>query len=100
MADHHGYMHCSPSEDVVLWKDREKDRNECMFIYVGDPFSLDMIEDIFKNIRKFESFFTYAFVNQKKDGEHCWDIFLFSIFSYLEHHNRIYAPRAKITTKS
>ena len=78
---------------TITWKDLKSGNIQCMFKYIKDPMVLSAIENIFKEIRSMDPFFTYVFLNQVKDGEHCWDIFRLSKFSYLEHCNRIYSTK-------
>lgn len=76
-------------EKFILWKYKNKTQIECMFSYVEDATKLDLFVKLFRNVKKYSPTFTYAFVNQNKDGEGVFDIFRFSKFSYLEHCNRV-----------
>jgi hypothetical protein len=93
LAREKGYDILFLNNKGVLWKDPETDHYECLFLMIGDPSVLKDIEYIFKCIRSYEPFFTYAFIHQVKDGPHCWDVFRYSQFSYMEHCNRIYSQK-------
>jgi hypothetical protein len=84
-----------PEEDTVLWLDPDDGKSECMFCLIDDITRLDLVVRIFDKIKKYSPHFTYAFVNQKKDGEGVFDIFRFSKFSYLEHCNRVKFVKSK-----
>ena len=84
-----------PEENTVLWLDPDDGKSECMFCLIDDITRLDLATGIFDKIKKYSPHFTYAFVNQKKDGEGVFDIFRFSKFSYLEHCNRVKSPKSK-----
>jgi hypothetical protein len=76
-------------ENFIVWMYNNKSKIECMFNYMEDPKKLDLFLKLLKKIKKYSPTFTYAFVNQKKDGDCVFDIFRFSKFSYLEHCNRV-----------
>ena len=84
-----------PEENTVLWLDTDDGKSECMFCLIDDITKLDLVTGIFDKIKKYSPQFTYAFVNQKKDGEGVFDIFRFSKFSYLEHCNRVKYVKSK-----
>jgi hypothetical protein len=86
------YDYKIPEANSVLWIDSHTNRTECMFCLINDSMDFDMVFNIFKEIEKYEPFFTYAFVHQKKEGVGIFDIFRFSKFSYLEHCNRVKYP--------
>ena len=60
-----------------------------MFSYIENAMQLELFIELFNNINEYSPTFTYAFVNQEKDGNGVFDIFRFSKFSYLEHCNRV-----------
>ena len=91
-ADELNYNQENPEENVIIWRD-DSDSVECMFYLIEDVMDIDQVSMVYDLIRKYDAFFTYAFVWQKKDGEHCYDIFRLSKFSYLEHCNRVYGVK-------
>lgn len=82
---------------TILWRDSNSNSAECMFSLIFDITNLNLVIDIFDKIEEYNPTFTYAIVHQKKDGEGVFDIFRFSKFSYLEHCNRVRAPKSKKT---
>jgi hypothetical protein len=98
LAKENGYTQQSGSKDTLLWYEENRSDAECMFCFIQDVSRLENIETIFKHIKTYHPFFTYAIVPQFKDGDGVYDIFRFSRFSFLEHHNRVRAPVKK--TKS
>jgi hypothetical protein len=93
LADEMGYRQETVAPYAVVWYDQEKQDPECMFCMVDQPNEFEQVAHIFTHIRKLHPFFTYGIVHQAKDGEGTYDIFRFSRFSYLEHCNRIRAPK-------
>jgi len=79
------------AENSFGWYDQSTGKLECMFSIIKNAMDLTSIGEIFELVKEFDPFFTYAIVHQVKDGEGCYDIFRFSRFSYLEHHNRVYS---------
>ncbi|MBN2174350.1 MAG: hypothetical protein JW731_09470 [Bacteroidales bacterium] len=77
----------------MVWSDPASGKAECMFRWVKDPANLKDFETIYSDIQVIEPVFTYIFLNQVKEGVHCWDIFRMSKFSYLEHCNRIFTTK-------
>jgi len=92
LSAEYNYNFISPEDNTVLWLDGETDKPECMFCLINDSANLELTASIFERIKKYAPVFTYAFVNQKKDGDGVFDIFRFSKFSYLEHCNRVKYP--------
>ena len=74
---------------LIVWKHKNKAPIECMFSYIENAMQLELFIELFNNINEYSPTFTYAFVNQEKDGNGVFDIFRFSKFSYLEHCNRV-----------
>jgi len=93
LVDTNQYEQRNISEDTFGWYDKVTGNLECMFCIIKNIMDLTTVGVLFELIKEFDPFFTYAIVHQKKDGEGCYDIFRFSRFSYLEHHNRVYAPK-------
>jgi hypothetical protein len=94
LAEEHGYESKRwENSETIIWKDPQSKQVECMFQLITNPGSLPDVENIFKSIKQINPIFTYVFLHQKKDGNHCWDIFRMSKFSYLEHCNRIYTTK-------
>ncbi len=87
-----GFTQKIVEENFIVWKNKNKSNTECMFYYIGDATKLKLFTELFEKINKYSPIFTYAFVNQKKDGDGVFDIFRFSKFSYLEHCNRVKYP--------
>ena len=84
-----------PEVNTILWLDPDDNKTECMFCLIDNSTKLDVVTGVFDKIKKYSPQFTYAFVNQKKDGEGVFDIFRFSKFSYLEHCNRVKYVKGK-----
>ena len=95
LSNNLNYNQKVPEENTVLWLDPDDGKSECMFCLIDDITKLDLVAGIFDKIKKYSPLFTYAFVNQKKDGEGVFDIFRFSKFSYLEHCNRVKYVKSK-----
>ena len=74
---------------LIVWRYKNKAPIECMFSYIENAMQLELFIELFNNINEYSPTFTYAFVNQEKDGNGVFDIFRFSKFSYLEHCNRV-----------
>lgn len=77
----------------LLWKNPQSGSAECIFCYIDDITNIKNVSAIFRLINKFNPLFSYGIVRQFKDGVGVYDIFRFSKFSYLEHHNRVKAPK-------
>lgn len=95
LADEKGYCQKELDQYTIIWYDRDNDSAECMFCFINDATDFKAVYGIFKQIEKQQPLFTNAIVHQKKDGEGVYDIFRFSKFSYLEHCNRVRAPKLK-----
>jgi len=76
-------------KNTIFWHQKSITEPECMFCFIKDISDFNNVFSIFKHIKKYKPFLTYAIVHQKKDGETTYDIFRFSKFSYLEHCNRV-----------
>lgn len=92
LVDTDQYFQRNIAENSFGWYDKNSGKLECMFSVIKNATDLSIVGEVFELIKEFDPFFTYAIVHQKKDGEGCYDIFRFSRFSYLELHNRVYAP--------
>jgi len=79
----------SQLKNIIFWKNEIDSKIECIFCFIKDVSDLNNVSRIFKYIKRYQPFLTYAIVHQKKDGENTYDIFRFSKFSYLEHCNRV-----------
>ena len=95
-ADELNYRQVNPQDDVIIWREQGAGSVECLFYLVKDATDIDKVSAVYDLIREYQPFFTYAFIHQRKDGDHCWDIFRFSRFSYLEHCNRVYGVKKKL----
>jgi len=95
LAEDKGYEQTEVTGTSILWGNENDSGIECMFYCVEDVMDLAQVESVFKQIRKYEPVFSYAIVHQKKDGEGTYDIFRFSRFCYLEHWNRVQAPKIR-----
>ncbi len=93
LVDKQKYVQRNIADNTFGWYDKDTGNLECMFCIIKNIMDLTTVGELFELIKEFGPFFTYAIVHQKKDGEGCYDIFRFSRFSYLEHHNRVYAPK-------
>jgi len=93
LADAKNFIQRSIAENTFGWYNKRSGNLDCMFCFIGNVTDLTKVGEAFELIKEFDPFFTYAIVHQKKDGDGCYDIFRFSRFSYLEHHNRVYAPK-------
>ena len=98
-AGENNYQQKVVSEDTLIWYEPKKSDAECMITFVQDVMNLNHIERIFRRIKEYNPFFSYAIVHQIKDGDGVYDIFRFSRFSFLEHHNRVKAPKQKETNR-
>jgi hypothetical protein len=94
-AEDMGYDQKTISNNTILWADKSDSGIECIVYWVEDVMDLDQVEGVFRQIGKNKPVFTYAILHQKKDGEGTYDIFKSSRFSYLEHCNRVRAPKAR-----
>lgn len=81
------------SSNTIIWKNRESGTAECIFCYINDITNIKSVTTVFRFIKKYNPLFTYGIVRQFKDGIGVFDIFRFSKFSYLEHHNRVKVPK-------
>jgi hypothetical protein len=95
LAEDLGYNQETISGNTILWADKNAPGVECMICWVDEVMDLNQMQGVFRQIRKYKPVFTYAIVHQKKDGEGNYDIFRFSRFSYLEHCNRVRAPKLR-----
>jgi hypothetical protein len=94
-AEDLGYVQKTASGKAILWQGKNDSAVECLVCWVDDVMDLDQVEAVFHQIRKYQPVFTYAIVHQVKDGEGNYDSFRFSRFSYLEHCNRVRAPKRR-----
>jgi hypothetical protein len=95
LAEERQYFQDKIDHNTILWKDAVDGTAECMFCLINDATNLGTIQDVFQKIEKYKPVFTYAVVHQVKDGEGVFDIFRLSKFSYMEHCNRVRAPKRK-----
>jgi hypothetical protein len=93
MADAKNFVQRKIAENTYGWYNRDTGDLDCMLCFINNISDLTKVGEAFELIKEFDPFITYAIVHQKKDGERCFDIFRFSCFSYLEHFNRVYAPK-------
>lgn len=80
------------NRNSILWRGIENNSVECMFCFIDEVTNINQVASVFRLIKKYNPLFTYGIVRQFKDGMGVYDIFRFSKFSYLEHHNRVKAP--------
>ena len=87
-------------ESYIIWRDQDTSINECMFYIILDATSFESIQSLIDHIESLRPTFTYAIIHQQKDGEGNYDIFLLSQFSYLEHCNRVKAPKQYLKNRT
>jgi hypothetical protein len=92
IASDRRYRQTGAGGDHILWRDPRGTGVEAMFYFVREAGDLVSVSRLFRLIRRYRPFCTYAVVHQKKDGENCFDIFRATPFSYLEHCNRVRFP--------
>ena len=80
----------SKADKRVLWKNAQG-QVEAMFAYIIDPTDIDGIISTYVAIKDNNSPLTFAFIEQREDGEGQYDIFRLSEKSYTEHNNRAWA---------
>lgn len=92
LAEEMEYSQQKVNRNSVIWYNPNDNSPECMFCYIDNPTNINQVTGVFRLIKKHHPMFTYGIVKQFKDGDGVFDIFRFSKFSYLEHHNRMKAP--------
>jgi hypothetical protein len=92
LAERMNFSQTVLEKKYIIWKGPDKKSNDCMFCIIEDITKLSSVVELYEKIKKYSPVFTYAFVNQKKEGNGVFDIFRFSKFSYLEHCNRVKYP--------